>query len=1557
MASYNTAQYTLIYIFAIDDGKHNGMLKIGKTSFNSLQSYNDLPNNCPKLQQAARLRINQETKTARVDYTLLHTELAVKRITMTDGSTQVIAFDDFAVRQVILNSGYNAVLFDDSGRKSEWYLIDLDNAKKAIEAVKKGLSTIPDTNIPNQPTIPFTQTITLRNEQEDCVDKTIKWFKNYDDVLWDCKMRFGKTVTAYELIRRMNEQGKFKKTIVITHRPAVEDGWDSDHDLIFKGRDQHAFIDKSNGRIEFDGAIDAENDAKIHELVQQDKPFVYFASIQDLRGSARVKEGGFNKNNAVFDLDWDLIIIDEAHEGTRTELGDKVISTLKKPNTKILSLSGTPYNLINNFEENKYTWTYVDEQKAKKTWYEEHPNEKNPYEDLPVMNIYTFDLTEQLQNSYRYASEEQAFNFREFFRTWKGDIKEDYREIPAGAQVGDFVHADDVWAFLSLISEDNPNSNYPYSTPEFRNMFKHTFWLVPGVAAAKALSSMLQKHPRFKDLYHIVNIAGEGDEEEQYDKALALVKSSIASYSHTITISCGKLTTGVTVKEWTGIMMLSGSASTSASGYMQAIFRVQSPGCIDGMQKKNCYVFDFAPDRTLKVIAEVHSLRSKGKADDSNARIALGEFLNFCPIISCVGTEMKTYDVPELMRTLKKISVDNAIQSGFDDDTIYITNPLKGMNDKDQEVLRKLSDVVVPQKKKKRENTVVINNIGLTDEQRNRLPLIKKKKKKDLSPEEKEILEKEKKEREEAAKLYNLLRAVSIRLPLLFYGADADITKIIHLNDFVNIVDDESWSEFMPTGLSKELFLDILKFYDEDVVVGAGLRIRRLAKAADELPPTIRAKRIVEILSKFKNPDKETVLTPWRVVNMHLGETLGGYNFYDDRYENELEEPRFVDNGDITSDIFLNDKVKILEMNSKSGLYPLYMAYSIYMLNINGKEQDVPFEKAQEIWYQTIKDHIFVLCKTIMAKQITRRTLVGYSGKEINAIYLTKLIEERMKDIPRLTNKLTNPLTWNKGGDRMKFDAIVGNPPYQLENNGEGNGKNPIYHLFMDSATALAPIVTFIHPARFLFGAGKTPKAWNDKMLNDTHFKVIKYFPNSITVFPTADIKGGVAISIRDSKKTFGPIGTFNPYFELTDVLAKVKGTDFKSFSEIIYPRDLYRLTDELYRENPWAEDRQAKGHKYDVGSNIDEIFPELFTVIKPDSMSDYAQIYTKTKVGRELLWVKKQYLKLPNNFSNYKVFVPKANGRGSLGETLSSPTIGKPFVGCSATFLCIGNFNTEFEANAVLKYISTKFARALLSTLKATQNNPRESWFNIPQQDFTNDSDINWNSSISNIDQQLYKKYKLSSHEIEYIENNVKSMDGSSIYEKMLELTYEELVKFLLSKYGPAKHNYFKDTACIQKNPLVSRSDEGLFCHHIDEDKAIMLSNDHYAAMNPFEYQKADRLVYCNILEHLLLHIKIAEEPRNIEANKNELPGIGGAMNFIIKQINDYYGGYDYTQEHMIKAMSLIKNDFDDYIKILNYLWNVIQNNTIYSSMYKKEDLAKGWDDHIIDIVLENLK
>ncbi len=196
----------------------------------------------------------------------------------------------------------------------------------------------------------------------------------------------------------------------------------------------------------------------------------------------------------------------------------------------------------------------------------------------------------------------------------------------------------------------------------------------------------------------------------------------------------------------------------------------------------------------------------------------------------------------------------------------------------------------------------------------------------------------------------------------------------------------------------------------------------------------------------------------------------------------------------------------------------------------------------------------------------------------------------------------------------------------------------------------------------------------------------------------------------------------------------------------------------------------------------------------------------------------------------------------------------------------------------------------------------------------------------------------------------------GMDYYKKIMKMSYKELVQFLLNKYGPAQFDYFIDENCLIKNRNVTRTNEGLYCHHIDEDKAILLSNDKFARQNPFEYQKADRLVYCNFLEHFLLHILIAEEPKNKNANQNELQGIGGAVFMICTQLNDLYNGYEYKQQWMINTTSVVKSDYDSYVLMLKKLWYIIKNNRIYSNLIPKEKLAMGWNGNVYNNILNLL-
>ncbi|GAB5611417.1 DEAD/DEAH box helicase family protein [[Eubacterium] rectale] len=1543
-----TYSYKLIYVFSMPYETHKGMLKVGEATLKTDIMPNELVPNCHTLNQAAKARIDSYTKTASMSYKLEYTELALK----TEFGYS-FTFKDKDVHKVLMNSGVHKVQ-PNGATGEEWFATDIETVKAAIKSVKNGKSTLSSSDFVRETR---QETIDFREEQINAIEKTLKTFKKDDEMLWYAKMRFGKTLSALEVIRR----SQYRRVIIATHRPVVDDGWSEDFKKIFfPGNSEHEYHYErktKDSAYTFDEKTDAENDLKIRKLDKDGTYFVYFASVQDLRGS-KIVGGKFNKNNAVFALDWDLIIIDEAHEGTQTELGDNVVKALKKDHTKVLALSGTPFNLLDKFgEDNVYTWDYVMEQKKKTEWDLTHQGDHNPYADLPKMHIFTYDLGEKLK---KYVSDEydtKAFNFREFFRVWyKGPNGN--RELPKNAVEGKFVHENDVNAFLNLMVREDTDSGYPYSTQEYRDMFRHTLWMVPGVKEAQALSELLRNHPVFKH-FGIANVAGKGDryEEEHSGDALELVRDTIKNYDHSITLSCGKLTTGVTVKEWTAVLMLSGSYSTAAAQYMQTIFRVQSAGTIDGKQKTDCYVFDFAPDRTLKVLTEtVHLSRKPGKSQQKR-REAMTEFLNYCPVIAISGSKTRTYSVESMMEQIKQIYAERAVNSGFEDESLYNDELLK-LDEIDASKFNELKDIIGASKASKKKKDVVVNGQGLTDEQVEHIddpepPTPPK----DLTKEEQEERKKKKQAKEARKKAIDILRGVSIRMPLMIYGADVPIEEDIDINSFVDIIDDESWKEFMPTGVSKKIFTEFTKYYDRDVFIAAGKRIRRLAAAADRETPTRRVIQIAEIFRHFKNPDKETVLTPWRVVNMHMSETLGGWCFYNDKFEEDtqekkhrLEEPRFVDHGEVTEAVFAKNS-KILEINSKTGLYPLYVAYSFYKQRMDGmSDDDWTPEECQYFWNEVIRDNVYVICKTPMAKSITRRTLCGYSDVKCNAHYFDDLVNMLKNKPEQFKKRVMKGSYWKKDVKEMKFDAVVGNPPYQEET--DATRKPPIYNYFYDMAFELAPIATLVTPARFLFDAGQTSKEWNRKMLSDEHFKVIRYFENSKDVFDTVDIKGGVAITYHDSNTNFGAIDIFTAYSELNEIISKVKHMCEPTMDTIISARGTYRTTNIFNADYPDAIERLGKGTGNMLVSNFFEKVPEA---IANETNEPCLRILCRVGGKRSICNILKKYIQ-PNKFiDKYNVASPEANSNGRFGERLTVGELLSPEEGATDTFISLGAFDTKFEALALQKYMKTKFFRALLGVKKVTQHCPPMVWEMIPCQEFSENSDIDWSKSIHEIDLLLYKKYGLSDEEIAFIESKVKPMDGTSYYESMLKTNYQDIVSALLKKYGSAKHNYFKDTACKIKNPLVTRTNEGLFCHHIDEDKAIMLCNDKFAVNNPFEYQKADRLVYCNLLEHLLLHVKIAENP-SPDANENELPGIGGAINFICKDLNDIYSGKKFSDEWRKNVADKVKDNFDDYIIILRYLWNIVEKNPVYKAIITKEMLCVGWDGKVVKEVMNAL-
>lgn len=1302
---YTTAERKFIYVQTVNNesglfGAFEGTQKIGEGSVSEDLEADWSPNS-EYLRQEASKRINQYMKTSGLPYTIGWTELAYRKSNKT-------WFHDYDVHNVLKRSGIKQA---EQLEGTEWFETDLETAKQAIKAVKEGHNYL---NVPANETV-IEEPVILRPEQKAAVEQTQKVFKKKDRMLWNAKMRFGKTLTSLQLVK--NEG--FQKVLIMTHRPVVADSWFKDFQKMNMNGAGYDFGSVNKGET-------------LEKLKEGEKPFIYFASIQLLRynnGQTNLKDFA--------DVDWDLIIIDEAHEGTQTELSDTVMKELVKDHTKILELSGTPFNLLDQFDEEQvYTWDYVMEQTAKEKWSLEHPDEPNPYEPLPKVSMYTFEM----KHKERFADESKSFNFREFFRVDDN---------------GQLVYKAEVRAFLDNITNPDSSTNYPFSTKAYREELRHTLWLMPGVKEANAFEDLLKEHPIFGCEYKIVNVVrgASTDDGIANDADIEKVRSAITkdpSQTKTITLTVRKLTTGVNIPEWTAVLFLSNT--NSAMNYLQAAFRAQTPFSHEKLgMKTNCYIFDFAPDRALTVMAESAQINSGvGKKNTQQQKQAMARLLNFMPILSNSDNGMKTYDVDRMLTQLKKVYAEKAVRSGFEDDSLYNDNLLTLTAD-DASMFNKLNAIVGKTQSQKTPREVVVNDNGLTDEEYDKAERSKKKPARQRTEEEKELLEKLKEAKKQRKNMISILRGVSIRIPMMIYGMAVDLSKDISIKDFINQVDDASWKEFMPKGFTKGMFSDITKYYDAEVFIEAGRIIRQRAKSFDDMDFIERAEQIAELFGTFKNPDKETVLTPWRVVNLQIAKSVGGLNFYDDNFESVTDGAtsnlHWVDN-DLTSSVYHQD-VKILDINAKTGLYPLHSAISLYYQKV--MENDDNHFEADQVYQEILAHNIYAIAKTPMAKTITERTLTGYRNYKTNVTYIEKLTDTLKTDIEKGKQLVEEAF------ENVKFDVVIGNPPYQEET--KGTSDNPIYHNFIDLSYQIAEKVCLITPARFLFNAGKTPKVWNQKMLSDEHLKVIYFSQKSDEVFPNTDIKGGVAVTYRDSNEVFGAIETFTPFDELNEMYRLVTHhKDFSSLSELVYAPESYKLTSQLHEEFPQLESRLSKGHKFDVTTNIFEKLPEIFKDIKSDS--NYVEIIGRQNNERVNKFVRADYIKGPDNFEKYKVFLPKANGSGAIGEVLSTPLVGTPLVGHTQTFLSIGSFNTEYEAHSLLKYIKTPFARTLLGILKITQDNKKSVWKYVPVQNFTNKSDVPWDKSIDEIHDYLCSKYHYEESHRKFMDSYISKMD-----------------------------------------------------------------------------------------------------------------------------------------------------------------------------------------------------
>lgn len=628
----------MIYAYTTPDiSYHNGWTKIGYT------------------ERDVDLRIKEQTQTAHIRFHKEWQDLAI----FSDGKTRFTdkEFHTYLVKNDIKRMDPEP----DADGCPEWFYISGDESYALFGKFKRDMGVLQTLGV-----VPYV----LRKEQKDAVEQTKNYFLDSShkaECLWNAKPRFGKTLSTYDLCK---ELPNIKKVLIVTNRPAIANSWYDDYVKFMGTESGFYFVSNVDGLKDKKYVLSRE---KYLDLVSEDesKGCIEFISLQDLKGSLYFG-GTFDKLNEVADLEWDLLVIDEAHEGVDTYKTDVAFDQIKRRYT--LHLSGTPFKALVNdkFPYNAiYNWTYADEQKAKHDWNESN-EEENPYANLPQLNLFTYKMSDIIHDKVAQGADFDDDGEKEAF-CW--DLNE-FFETNSNCE---FVHVDSVNKFLDSLTIQE---KFPFSTDELRNELKHTLWLLNYVSSAKALAKKLQNHKVFKN-YKIVLAAGDGkiDNEgnsldDNYDKNIKnsydKVIDAIKNNDKTITISVGQLTTGITIPEWTAVMMLSNVKSPSL--YMQAAFRAQNP-CLfrngkDSYRKQNAYVFDFDPARTLTIVEEfANDLMTNtvnGRGDSETRKEHVKELLNFFPVYGeDPNGEMIQLDAEKVLSIPRAIHAKEVVRHGF----------------------------------------------------------------------------------------------------------------------------------------------------------------------------------------------------------------------------------------------------------------------------------------------------------------------------------------------------------------------------------------------------------------------------------------------------------------------------------------------------------------------------------------------------------------------------------------------------------------------------------------------------------------------------------------------------------------------------------------------------------------------------------------------------------------------------------------------------------------------------------------------------------------------------
>lgn len=1140
--------------------------------------------------------------------------------------------------------------------------------------------------------------------------------KGRTNLLMYAVMRFGKTFTA--LSCALSDK-RYNAILVVSGKVDVKNEWKKTVESI-KNFENFCFIDTDTL---------ARNSDAIKDCLQNKQRAVVFLTLQDLIG-----EDIKTRHVDIFNRIWDMLIIDETHYGARAEEYGKVLrgskaelrmeakyadtsddydnnEELKRLRSNVrLHLSGTPYRILMGSEFQKEDiiafYQFSDIVKDKEKWDREHIDDDdinewdNPYYGFPQMVRFAFCLNESsIRKIEQLRKEHVEYALNELLRPKSLTKNENGLHKR-------FVYEQEVLDLLMAIDGSKQDGNILAFLDDKRikdgMLCRHIVMVLPYRASCDAVETMINEHKNeFRCLgeYELLNISGV--DNERLFKNARDVNDKIEQLENrgvkTITLTVNRMLTGTTIEQWDTMIYL--KDTVSPQDYDQAIFRLQNQYVREFKDEDgNVMKYNMKPQTLLVDFEPGRMFRMQ----ESKSQI-------YNINIDKKGNSKLTERIAEELRISPIIVVNKDKMCEVEPNDILEAVNAYSAN---KSIMDEATDIPVDEG--------LLANDDIVDVLKTLYPIGSKKGIKipaykgsgddidtedasgDKKDDAKDSSEKERKDNKEEEE--NLLKKLSTYYSLILFFAFLTNSKVASVDDILKVIDSKTNRRIARNvGIDRDVLLTIRLIINPFVLSELDYKVAHMNRLShdDSIPASERVDRAMK---KFGRLSTSEVVTP-----VWVADKMVGY----------LPADR------------IKKGTKILDIASKQGEFAnaLYKAFG-----------------------NKIKNTIYSLPTSSLTYEFTRKVyeLLGLPVKNVIEDYNSyDLLNSKKKE--KIMNEFIS----------LGTDIIIGNPPYQDDAVGEQKTYNgPIYNHYLDCAYIISDVVEMIHPARFLSNAGSTPKAWNKKMLEDKHFGICEFWNKSVSLFDETDIKGGIVISLRDKKVEKGAIGLFTPYQELNAIVQSVcKDKKFKSMSDIVVSRTAYRFTDLMHKEHPEAMSQLSNGHPYDVSTNIFERLPQVFFGEKPNDCNEYIRIIGRIDNARIMKYVRRDYIREVENLDGYKVFMAKANGTGAYGETLTPPIVGEPAVGNTESFISIGNFCTGSEASALMKYISTKFVRALLGALKTTQDITPEKWKFVPQQDFSEASDIDWSLSVEDIDALLYKKYNLTDTEIIFINEKVQAM------------------------------------------------------------------------------------------------------------------------------------------------------------------------------------------------------